>query len=89
MSNKPQRRQRYQGLTVEQAAWQLSDDLDLIEGTMEEHIEEDEQAFHLIAEQWQEWKLTSLRSQNRVQLLVIVALIAAFVSAVGWVIGRG
>jgi hypothetical protein len=79
---KPQRRQRYDGLSVEQTAWQLSDDLDLIESIMEEHVEDDERAFKGIAEAWQEWKLQSLRSQNRLLIMVALALLTALISTV-------
>ncbi len=82
MSAKPQRRQRYEGLTIEQTAQQLSDDLDLIEAVMEEHVEEDERAFRLIAEQWQEWKLTSLRFQNKQLIALASILFVAIVSIV-------
>lgn len=82
MSNKPQRRQRYEGLSVEQTAQQLSDDLDLIEAVQQEHIQEDEEAFAAIAQQWQEWKLTSLRFQNKQLIALAFVLLTAMVSIV-------
>lgn len=82
MTWKPQRRQRYEGLTLEQTAQQLSDDLDAIEAAIDEHIEEDEAAFKAIAEQWNEWKLTSLRFQNKQLIAVASILFVAIVSLV-------
>lgn len=82
MSNKPQRRQRYEGLSIEQTAQQLSDDLDLIEAVMEEHVEDDEVAFARIAEQWQEWKLTSLRFQNKQLIALATVLFVAIISLI-------
>ena len=82
MSTKPRRRQRYEGMSVEQTAQQLSDDLDLIEATMDEHIDEDEAAFRAMAEAWQEWKLTSLRFQNKQLIALAFVLLTAIVSIV-------
>lgn len=64
-------------MSVEQTAQQLSDDLDLIDAVMEEHIEEDMAAHRAATEAFQEWKLNSLRSQNRMMFAVILALVAA------------
>lgn len=82
MTYKPRRRQRYEGLSVEQQAQALSDDLDLIEAVMAEHVEEDEVAFKAMQEQWQEWKLTSLRFQNKQLIALAFVLLTAMVSIV-------
>lgn len=82
MTYKPRRRQRYEGMSPEQTAQQLSDDLDLIEAVMEEHVAEDEAAFAAIAEQWNEWKLTSLRFQNKQLIALASILFVAIVSLV-------
>jgi len=82
VSTKPRRRQRYEGMSVEQTAQQLSDDLDLIESVMDEHLDEDEAAFAAMAEAWQEWKLTSLRFQNKQLIALAFVLLTAIVSIV-------
>lgn len=80
MTWKPQRRQRYEGLNPTQWGNALADDLDLLEGTLDEHIEDDMAAHATTAEAFQEWKLALLRSQNRMLFAVVLALIAALVS---------
>ncbi len=82
MASKPQRRQRYEGLTIEQTAQQLSDDLDAIEGDIDEHVAEDEKAFKAIAEQFNEWKLSSLRFQRNQLLAGATVLFVAIVSLI-------
>ncbi len=76
MVYKPRRRQRYEGMTVDQTAQQLSDDLDEIDAVMQEHIAEDEVAFASMTKAFEEWKLDQLRTSNRTMLLVIIALVA-------------
>lgn len=74
------RRARYEGYSQEQWHRNLADDLDELEGVVDEHIEEDMAAHTLAAETFQAWKLTSLRSQNRMMFAVIVLLVTAIVS---------
>lgn len=80
MASKPQRRQRWVELEVKQVIPLISDDLDLQEMILEEHIEEDMTAHQATAEAFQDWKLSSLRAQNRMLFAVVLALIAAIVS---------
>ncbi len=75
-------RRHLEGLSAEQAILQLADELDTLDGTLDEHIEEDEQAFHTMSEAWQEWKLTSLRFQNKQLVALAFVLLTAIVSIV-------
>lgn len=77
---KATRRQRWEGLSAQQSLMQAADDIDLLDGTLDEHIEEDMAAHAATAEAFQEWKLTSLRNQNRMLFAVVLALLAAIVS---------
>lgn len=80
MTWKPQRRDRYEGLSSAQWNHALADDLDLVENVLNEHIEDDMTAHAQTAEAFQEWKLALLRSQNRQLFAVVLALLAAIVS---------
>lgn len=82
MAWKVQRRQRLEGLTPEQAVLLLADDMDLLDGVVEEHIDEDMAAHQLTAETFTEWKLSSLTDRNRTYLMVILALLAALAGIV-------
>lgn len=82
MTWKPQRRQRIEGLTTAKALEILADDLDMLDGVLDEHIEEDETAHRLTAETFTEWKLSSLTDRNRTYLMVILALLAALAGIV-------
>ncbi len=75
-------RQRLEGLSAEQAVLQLADECDTLDGTLDEHIEEDEQAFLTMSDAWQEWKLTSLRFQNKQLIALAFVLLTAIVSIV-------
>ncbi len=82
MTWKPQRRQRIQGLTPEQAVLQLADDLDVLDGVVEEHIDDDDVAFKALTEGFNAWQLEFLQSRNRTLLLVALALLAALAGVI-------
>lgn len=79
---KPERRKRYEGFSLEQIARVLADDMDEIEAVVDEHIEEDMAAHREAARVFQEWKLTSLRSQNRMLFAGIVLLLTSLLSII-------
>jgi len=85
MTWKPRWRDRLDGLTPEQAIVHLADGLDIIEGIQDEHIAEDEAAFKAVAEQFNEWKLSSLRFQRNqligVATVVFIAMLGAVLNA--------
>lgn len=80
MTWKPQRRGRWADLNAEQTIVQIADDMDVFDAVLHEHIEEDMSAHDTTARALEEWKLSSLRSQNRMLFAVVLALIAAIVS---------
>lgn len=61
---------------------QIADDIDLLDGTLVEHIEEDEEAFKTMSEAFQSWQLEFLQSRNRTLLLVALALLAALAGVI-------
>ncbi len=85
MTWRPRWRDRIAGLTSEQAIAQLADGLDVLEGVQDEHLADDEQAFRAIAEQFNEWKLSSLRFQRNqligIATVVFVAMLGAVLQA--------
>lgn len=76
------RRSRYDGYTHEQGVRALADDVDEIEGVLDEHIEEDAAAFASSAETFQAWKLESVRAQNRMMFAIIILLLTVIGSLV-------
>jgi hypothetical protein len=82
MTWKPQLRQRIDGLTDRQAILLLADEQDITSGELDEHVEEDMAAHKSAADTFSEWKLSALKNQNRTQLMVILALLAALVGII-------
>ena len=82
MTWKPQRRQRWEGLSTEQSLLQAADDLDLLDGVLEEHIEEDMAAHTATAKAMEEWRLDSYKRQNRLLITVALTLLTALISVV-------
>ena len=77
---KQPRKTRWEGYAPEQMTRALADDIDELEAIIDEHIEDDMDAHEKAAEVFQEWKLSSLRSQNRMLFAVVLALISAIVA---------
>lgn len=76
------RRSRYEGYTHEQGVRALADDVDELESVVDEHIEEDAEAFARAAETFQQWKLESVRAQNRMMFAIIMLLLTVIGSLV-------
>ena len=82
MTWKATRRARWEGLSVNQQMSQAADDLDLLDGVLDEHIEEDMAAHLATAKAMEEWRLDSYKRQNRLLITVALTLLTALISVV-------
>lgn len=74
------RRARYEGYSHEQAIRALADDMDEMEGVVDEHIEDDMDAHRAAADAFVAWKLEGLQASRRQTYALVIAMVPILIS---------